>query len=358
MYRCSAVLVLWMCPTFVASFNLAHAVIPPTAVTGKEYSQWVDADAVGTPDFEQSVFWDGTGGAIDTFDYTPVPGPVRMPGLVIENPETDALAHDHDVFFQALRDNKSDLIFSTDMDGSMFSEDTFGAGAVWATPSTINSGAAPRDVDGIELWGPDSTDAISGDDAFNYSLESRPPLGPGGIDPGGVSVWHVPGSVPGSLGATAFPLISVPELAGAILGLAPDGTTVDLLVEELDLDGMMLDIQEYSPPDHASGASAVRIGRIHFTIDPIVNPTDGSVVFDGGEIFTWDFSSLGPTPGASFLSHGGHLWDTAFPVMATFGTASENVNGIESVSAIPEPSSILCIGVVALGLMCWKWKRS
>ena len=337
------------CLSIMICVESAKAVISPTAVSGKEYSHFMDEDFMGVPDFEQTIFWDGFGGALDTFDFTPAPGPVRTPPISIPNPETDALANDNDLLFQELRDNRAALIFSTDGDGAIYYEDTAGAGGIWAAPPTINMIAPPRDVDAIEVWGPDSTDAMSGDDAFNYSLESRPPLGPGAFDPGFVSVWHVPGSAPGALGPTAFPLLSTGELAAAIFPLAPAGTPIQVLQEELDLDGMMLDINEFEP-DPVGGGAGVRVGRINFSIDPIIDAS-GAVVFDGGEIFTWDFAFPGPIVPAAFLSHGGHLWDTAFSVIGTFGTATENVNGIE---AVPEPAASF---LLVLGMMLLGWQR-
>lgn len=339
--------------SFVAVLAYAGAAtaapVLPTAVTGKEYSNHTDEDASGTPDSEQAIEWDGSGGAVDTFDYSPtiIPlGPQRLPPAEVdEPPDTDALAHDIDAYFSEVRNNTQALIFSTDGDGSIYAETTSGAGSVWASPATINAGSPPEDVDAIEVWGPDGAD-----DAFNYSLESQP--GSAAADPSGVAVWHIPGSTPGSLGPTAFPLLFDSELAAAILPLAPAGTTVDLLLEQLDLDGMMLLISQFE----SDGATA-RVGSIHFTIDPIIDPTLGTTIFDGGEIFTWDFSFIagagGPPGPASFLSHGGHLWDTAFDVMGTFGTASENVNGIEGVTQIaevPEPSALVLLGLGLVGL--------
>jgi hypothetical protein len=140
------------------------------------------------------------------------------------------------------------------------------------------------------------------------------------------------------------------ELAAAILPLAPAGTPTALIQEELDLDGMMLDIDEFEPDP--TGGGGLRVGRINFTIDPIFDAS-GAVVFDGGEIFTWDFAFPGPIAPAAFLLHGGHLWDTAFSVMGTFGTATENVNGIE---AVPEPAAGVLL-VLGMLLLCWQRRR-
>ncbi len=322
--------------------SVAYGVLPPTSVTGKEYSNAPDLDALGLPDSEQTIYWTGTGAAFDTFDFTPGPGPVRVPALptFIEIPQTDALANSDDFLFDDVRSNRSPLIFSTDGDPSIYFEAPAGGSGVWAAPPMINSASRPRDIDAIEVWGPDSTAATSGDDSFNYSLESVPPMGLGAFDPGMTSVWHVPASVPGTLGPVAVPLVSVSELAAAIAGLATIPVPPSLLQESLDLDALMLNDVFY---EEVPGAIPVRRARLNFSIDPIVDPATGAVVFDGGEIFVWDFDSTMPIMPASFLLHGGHLWDTAFPVMATFGTATENVNGLESV---PEPAT--AVGLLTL----------
>jgi hypothetical protein len=80
---------------------------------------------------------------------------------------------------------------------------------------------------------------------------------------------------------------------------------------------------------------------VHFSIRPLdlapLSPPAGPLLptFDGGEIFTY-------TPGSatSFLNHGGHLWDTAFDVRGTFSLNHENIDALEAVAAIPEPSTM------------------
>ena len=67
------------------------------------------------------------------------------------------------------------------------------------------------------------------------------------------------------------------------------------------------------------------------------------VTFDGGEIFEYD----DPTTPTRFLNHGGHLWDTAFDVRGTFNLLNENIDALEAVSAVPEPS---CIAMLLLGI--------
>lgn len=80
-----------------------------------------------------------------------------------------------------------------------------------------------------------------------------------------------------------------------------------------------------------------------FSLRPIL--LNGVTLFDGGEIWVWHATDQN----AQFLNQGGHLWDTQFDVMATFGVASENINAIESVG-IPLPPVIWLL-VSGLGAM-------
>ncbi len=338
-------------------YGAASAVPPvgPASVPGKEYSHHFDHDFAGAADAEQSVFWDGTGAAFDTFDYTPMlctfiggTGPNRLPFDPTNcEGEVDAMAFDFDFLFQAVQADGVPLIFSTDADPSMYFEEAGATvGGVWAAPAVINAGVMLRDIDAIELWGP--IDAGS-DDAFNYSLETLGSL-LGIPDPGGTAVWHVPGSTPGALGPVAVTLITDAEIAAAIAPLFPN---FDVSDQQINLDGMMLSNVQVTLDDNNRVVD--RRAEITFTLDPIVITHDDgttTTILDGGEIFTWRFdSTVAPGP-AAFLRHGGHIWDTAFGVMATYGTASENVNGLEGVSNIPEPASIALFAFGLVGLTC------
>ncbi len=81
-----------------------------------------------------------------------------------------------------------------------------------------------------------------------------------------------------------------------------------------------------------------------FSIAPVTTP--GGPLFDGGEIWVWDFG----TP-AAFLEHGGHTWDTPHSAAGHFNLAlnakNENINALESV---PEPSTFALAALGMLGL--------
>ena len=66
--------------------------------------------------------------------------------------------------------------------------------------------------------------------------------------------------------------------------------------------------------------------------------------FDGGEVWVWECGSE-----AKFLNFGGHAWDTAFDVRNAFGVLSENIDALEVVGTIPEPSGLsLCFASVLM----------
>ncbi len=284
----------------------------PRQVPGKEYSNRFDrssADNNHAPDNGQVIYWDGAGGTTDTTDFIDV----FIPEI---DPQVDALANKSDVLFLEVIANNAALLFSTDDDPNIYVESIFGGGGIWACGdptdprclgrNDIDQDGFPEDVDALEVWGPtnpsaDLEDRVNqgigelvidpiADDANRYSLDQ--------------STGLLPGYRSAVFDSNGNPVFTTSDIAGAIG--RPD------LENDIDLDAMMM-----------FGMS------ILFSIDPLD-------VFDGGEIWEWD----GTTPGgATFLNHGGHLWDTTFDVMGTFGTASENVNALEA-AAVPEPTSL------------------
>jgi hypothetical protein len=312
------------------------SIIPgPKNVPGKEYSDHLDKDGrTGAPDPEQNIAWDGVGGVADTFDYTG--SRILVDGTI---DEVDALANRGDLLFNAVIANTSALLFSVDHDPRIHYESIGGGFGVWANPSSIDQHGVV-DLDGLEVWGPEP-DAPPGsvtttDDANRYSLEKPrgydPPLNQ--MDPLGVAVWNYD-----AINHISNPWWKQSELAIAIAPLAPPETvSVDYIEENFNLDGMMnYDVSFDDVPLPGD--------RIMFTIDPILDPA-GSVIFDGGEIFTYTRGAAS----AAFLTHGGHQWNTAFQVQATFGLVSENVNALEAASTVPEPGSMLLLGFGLVGL--------
>ncbi|MBN2022360.1 MAG: hypothetical protein JW809_06155 [Pirellulales bacterium] len=270
----------------------------PRQVPGKEYSTDVDrhGNPLLSPDPGQVIAWDGAGGTADSqIDYSAIED-----GDV--EPQVDALASWGDALFDEVVSNRAALLFCTKGDMQIYYERIAGGGGVWATPAEVNDEATSEFlIDALEVWGGDGPLM---DDADRVSYHG---------DPGGVAVWALGGG----------PVISDSDIATAIG--APSGVAIDL-------DALMM-----------YGES------ILFSIEPVAN-------FDGGEIWVWDGNVANP---AQFLYHGGHLWDTAFDVMGTFGTASENIWALEAVST-PEPASVLVwlLLAVSCGAPAWRrWRR-
>jgi len=240
----------------------------------------------------QSLFWDGAGGTQNAQLYPCAP-----------DCQIDALANEGDALFNAVINNRAALIFSVTGNNNIFYEDLGGGSGVWAPPALINSDGV-REVEALEVWGPELVV-----DANRYSV-----LG----DTGGCAAFDIGGAC----------LITSDQVANAIAPLPLAGLMPLAIVEAPDIDALMW------------------FGKtILFSIRPMG-------AFDGGEVWVWDTTDAAPGA-ARFLNHGGHIWDTAFSVKDAFGVADENINALEAVATIPEPSTLLLLGagLLALGLL-------
>ncbi len=296
----------------------------PAVVPGKDFSDVRDRDAAGAADPEQVVAWDGSGGVRDSFDYSGTqPAPLDQLDI-----EVDGLAAGGDALFHAVRDNQAALLFSVETDPNIMFERETGLPAsppgfgVWATALDIDAMNPPLDTDGLEVWGGDNND-----DSDRYSLAGDPPTAAGGK----VAVWSF---IPP--GGPSAPHTMTTDLAAAMdlqyFGVGFGGPLWSHLVELMDVDAIMT----FGP-------------QVTFSIRPLdlapFSQPGGPLLptFDGGEIWEYDGAGV-PT---KFLNHGGHLWDTGFDVRGTFLVNNENIDAIEAVAAVPEPS---CIGLLLLGM--------
>jgi hypothetical protein len=338
--------------------NDGSGIPTPAEVFGKEYTPTGTGVAGGgnitvipaLHDFDQHqvTVWDANPAAL------PLPPPgagdaIRDFDLGTPLADVDALANHEDLFLApasgvapfSVVNNLSALLWSVTGDsGAGFGaeaapilvEPISGGVSVWATPNEINHAHAGSplpntiggDLDGLEVWGPDGT---AGSDSDRFSL-----LG----DPGGTSIWANP--VPGG---ASFAYVSAADIAAAVgpsLGLNV-GEQAELALG-LDLDGLM--VWDDDDLELESG-----VDFFLFSIRPV--PALG---IDGGEIWSW-------TPGAAaqFLLHGGHLWDTAFDVMGTYATSSENVDGLEAIAKVPEPATLALLSVGSLALLVCRKRR-
>ncbi|WP_442483808.1 PEP-CTERM sorting domain-containing protein [Aeoliella sp. SH292] len=373
---------------------------PVGQVFGKEYSHnqvtgadpntvsLGDHDAAGLPDVSQVVSWDGlptplNSGAVDSFDYEP--------GLLqrqVQLREVDALANRGDALLRQLVRNEATLLFSMTNDTGLGGvkkarvhfEDPDAPNAVqdpldiWAAiEAPVGPGAGINhhdvwDLDGLEVWGPEppshnprspspvregyvgggpGVGVPTGDaDRFSLDVDSHPT--------NGFSVWAYDINTGGVAGWVPHVAV-VDAVEDLFLGAGVDFTQETR--NRIDIDALMSrDVN--NPPSPTAGPSWNAGDELVFSLDPILNTeyVDQSglgvpgPIIDGGEIMHLVRSATGFT--ISFLNHGGHLWDTAFDVSATFGYEFEDVDAIEAVGVlegtditIPEPSSLLLVGL-------------
>jgi hypothetical protein len=213
--------------------------------------------------------------------------------------QVDALANGADAGFDQVVANAAELFVSFRPDppgpnnAAVFREfPSGGTQAVWYKPHLHAPnvvGVLLEEVDALELWGP-----IGVDDALFYSLNG---------DFTGTSVFV-------RVGGVSQPYLSQGQIALAVSPLFVTPPPAP------DVDGLMV--------KDADGNSAWSSG------DEVIFSLRSTTSVDGGEIVHWRNGSP-----ATFLSHGGHAWDTAFVVAAAFGlpVGSEDVDALEAAPA-------------------------
>jgi hypothetical protein len=375
---------------------LGPGVIPAAGVFGKEYSHNFDHDFMGGADPEQVVAWDGLGGTLDGIDYSGT----RSPNFPREQ-EVDALANHLDGLYQGLYNSSTGkmadtphLVFTIDdavagysgpispgtfipavpgafvppsgpvalSNGNIIGgsadisveEAGFYAGPsvqhLWTPAPLVNGMAVMRDVDGLELWGPEPGTTA---DSNKYSLDVD-------VLNGGVSVWNYDLVL-----GTSSPYIAHPLIVGAVeslLGPVPttafssggdfpgrEAVNLDaLMAQDLVGDSMVFE----SDPAGGGGDSII------FSIRQIVDPADPDGFYaTGSELFVLNAPVAGGPITAGFLFHGGHFWDHAYAlsdlrIVGANALAFIDINGIEAVGelVVPEPTTIAAalIGVAIL----------
>ena len=381
-------------------FTVYHSLGDPNVVNVEDHDAFAGADPL------QMVSWDGipgpiggNSGSVDAFDY-------GVPGFNFPEGQVDAAANRSDFLFKQVTRNEATLLFSVtgDLDASsvlppagtgssagivakahVHFEDPKGPDAmspldIWAgiEAPPAGPGGGPgvnhhvvEDLDALEVWGPEPpshtdrlTPVIEGyvgsantADADRFSLD---------LDAAsGVSVWAY--DIPSKF---VSPYIPHAEIVAAVeeLFLGPGFRFDDETRRSIDVDATMVRDLGEMPPGTA-GALWDPGDELLFSIDPLMGATaidpTGAIfpapLIDGGEIMHLVKTAPGLGPGTfaiSFLSHGGHLWDTAFPVAATFGYLFEDVDALEAVGTLtgdmdiptPEPTSLVLGLLSVIGL--------
>ena len=299
---------------------MAVDVVPSVErVPGKDYTDSLDMTHVPTPHAvlpSQLGMFDGLGGAQDGLllgDFNSNLGEFHV----------DAQSQVNDALFDAVTINRAPLIISASFDSmlgrdvALAAERTGGSFEAFATRTQVvghpHNGGTLRDIDSVDLWGPDGEPH-----AGFYSFES---------DPGNTSIFAHVALAPGGI----VPYISSTQIAAAI----GDREVADLI----DVDGLMVRDRGtgFNPFDGEFNDG----DAVMFSIEPIIN-ADGTVRYDGGEIWVWEFGQA-----AQFLKHGGHTWDTAFDVASALGINTQNIDALEAAGAVPEPTSMI-LGMAGL----------
>ena len=377
--------------------GLGPILAAPSVVPGKEYSHDKDQETLapgGILDPQQVIAWDGSGGVGDGVDFSGSRGNLYDP-----DDQVDAIANRGDHLFKQLQgsaDTKdtAHLIFSHDDQISIYTGTAGGAAVpspftvpssgpvalsngniiggagelsyetafaftpassqgVWAKQPEINASPLPKDVDGVEVWGPEPAFTA---DADKYSMD---------LDfLSGTSVWNASGT---PYISQAMIVAAVTSLLGPVTGVLPypdyiDGTdaiNVDALMVNDRIGSAGHDTFDRDPT--GAGASG---DQIIFSIRQIVDPSDSTGYYaTGSELFVLDAST-----GASFLDHGGHLWDKAYamsdlsflslPESLVNGHAVIDINAIEAISqaVVPEPTSAILL-LTGIGLVLTRRRR-
>jgi hypothetical protein len=232
--------------------------------------------------------------------------------------QIDALASGSDVGLDDVIDNTEALRVSFLGDPgavtpvSVYREEITGTATEEFYQRDINFPNLPgdlEDLDAMELWR--SGDTFDLDDSDFHSIEG---------DVGGTSVYQFLTGVP-------IAYITQAQIYGAI-----SGSLNFLGVEgEVDVDALMVrDLGQ---------------AGIWDTGDEVLFSIRSADTWTGVEIVHWRFGAA-----ATFLSHGGHLWDSAFVPSSSFPVtdADRDVDAIE----VPEPGAALGLLFGAAGLWC------
>ncbi len=307
----------------------------PEVHPGKEYSDERDKSVGAFPgglpgvlDPQQNIQWDGSGGIADTFDYDDAP-------WQFADFQVDAIANQNDTLFAEVIANETAILYSerlgdpfqgvgSDTVDPVYYETTRGAIGTWATSAQVNQHVGePVNLDGLEVWGEEGE---GGDDANRFSLY--------GDFSTGFSVWSGTGA-----GAPVGYITHAEIVAAVSPVLIEQGITGN--TELIDIDGMMVQDMDgiWGPGD-----------SILFTLwgGTLPGTPFTGLHGDGAYVYT---NGAGP---ATFLDHGGHLWEEGW-------NDGINIDALEAAAAIPEPTTIALLGIGLAGLAGGaarrKWKK-
>jgi hypothetical protein len=235
--------------------------------------------------------------------------------------QVDALANGRDARFDEVVANTAELFVSVRPDPfgpngyAVFREFPSGTTApVWLKSHLNNPNAGANfvgEVDALELWGP-----VGADDANFYSLNG---------DVTSTSVFAF-------IGGTPLSYLSQAQIHSEVAGLGFVGTQ-----QQVDVDALMV--------KDADGNGVWSAG------DEVLFSVRAAPGMDGGEIVHWEFGAS-----ATFLVHGGHVWNTAFNVITAFGLGAgqEDIDAHEAAppgQVVSPAATIRVLGPAAAALL-------
>lgn len=242
----------------------------------------------------------------------PAGAPSPSNGIILcGTSDVDALANEYDLIGLNVQGNAADLLVSFLADpganAAHYEVPSGSVGVKWTqvdfhNPNPGPAGGTLDDVDALGLRCPNF-----------FSEVGDPPVVAGGAK---ISVVFAP--VP----FVCIPFITHAQIVAAVTALGYIGPA-----GAVDLDALM--VGDFDGNGLWTGPDIVICS---------IRDTRPAGNFDGGEIIV-----LRPVAAPVFLAHGGHTWNTAFAVAATFGVGTEEVDALEATPATIVRNAIVLV---------------
>jgi hypothetical protein len=161
--------------------------------------------------------------------------------------------------------------------------------------------------------------------------------------------------------------INIPTLEGLYYGSHPDlgdyvfGSIAPLTAA--DFGGQIMNVmQDPNDPGFATGQPSsflsgdVTLGGASFGFEFLTGPAAGIKLFTDSNVpfeFSATFDGLPPSPGTVLMNSGPASLDVLFDGQVVARSSDRRI----IINAVPEPSSMALLGIGALGMCCFAWRR-